>query len=307
MSPSPNRPRPCSPSSITSVSSGTCGLLFILGLLALSTGCVLDRTGQSRTLGLQQDLAQTHTQVQALQRQFDDQLNRTSARLVEVEENAQLNRRNMADSGALLDTMISEMQALRGTFEEINQRVAQGDSRAEKFQEDIDFRFQEFEKRLAALEKAQTALASATLPASSGSGDVPVDAQEQGDKLSPDDTLKRAKGYYDAGNYKVALAFLKGFKKRFPTSPAREEAQFLLAESLFKDGDPRGAVQEYQALVDDFPKSARVPTVMLRQGEAFVALGEKEDARVFFNELIRAFPRSAEAESARAHLKELKP
>lgn len=277
-----------------------------MGLWCLvSASCVIDRTGQSHTLGLQQDLAQTHTQVQSLQRQMDDQLHSTSAKLVEYENNAQLSQRNLADSGALLDTMVSEMQALRGTFEEINQRVAQGEQRSEKFQEDIDFRFQEIEKRLTALEKAIASGAGGS--PSSGAGEAAPQPTESGDRLSAEDTLKRARNYYDAGSYKTAEAFLKGFKKKFPSSPAREEAQFLYADSLFRDGEYKASIQEFQTLVDDFPKSSRIPAVMLKQGEAFIALGDKEDAKIFLDELVKGFPRAPEAETARTHLKELKP
>ena len=76
---------------------------------------------------------------------------------------------------------------------------------------------------------------------------------------------------------------------------------------LLRDGNAKQAIQEYQVVMDEFPRSSRLATIMLRQGEAFVTLGEKEDARVFFSELIRGFPKSPEAETARARWKELKP
>lgn len=278
-------------------------LFLCLFTLVLATGCVVDRTGQSRSLSLQQDLAETHTQVQGLQRQVDDQLHRTSARLVEMEENAELNRRNLADSGAILDTMVSEMQGLRGTFEQVSYKLSQNDQRSERLQEDLEFRLQEIEKRLVALEKAQAALMLAS-PQGEGGAEL-LDASESGEKLTGEETLKKARGYFDGGNYKISLAFLRSFKKRFPQDPGNEEAQFLLAESLRLDGDLKSALQEYQVLVDTWPKSSRIPSVMLRQGESFVALGDKEAATLFFNELVRGYPRSPEAETAKARLKEL--
>lgn len=280
-------------------------LLSVLCLLS-TTGCIVDRTGQSRTLSLQQDLAQTHSQVQGLQRQVDDQLNRTSARLVEMEENAALNRRNLADSGALLDTMVSEMQSLRGTFEQVSNKLSQSDQRSERLQEDLEFRLQEIEKRLVALEKAQAAMLLAAAQGETTSAEL-VDASESGEKLTGEETLKKARSYYEAGNYKIALAFLRSFKKRFPNDPGTEEAQMLLADSLRLDGDLRGALQEYQVLVDTYPKSSRLSTVMLRQGEAFLALNDQESAKLFLNELIKAWPKSTDAEAARTLLKTLPP
>lgn len=275
------------------------------GLLYLSfclPACVVDRTGQSRSLSLQQDLAQTHSQVQGLQRQVDDRLSSTSARLVEMEESAELSRRNLADSGALLDTLVSEMQGLRGTFEEVNHRMVEAEQRNARLQEDLEFRLQEIEKRLVSLEKAQAAMMLAT--PQSGGAEL-IDASESGEKLSAEETLKKARGYFEAGSYKISLAFLRPYKKRFPTDANLEEVQFLLAESLRLDGDPRTALQEYQVLIDQYPKSTRTPVVMLRQGECFVSLGEVDSAKLFFSELVRAYPKAPEAEAARLKLKEL--
>lgn len=292
---------------MTSASSSGCRSVFCLGLLLWVTGltaCVVDRTGQSHTLSLQQDLAQTHSQVQGLQRQVDDQLNRTSARLVEMEENAELNRRNLADSGAILDTMVSEMQSLRGTFEQVSFKLSKNEERSERLQEDLEFRLQEIEKRLVALEKAQAAMMLAASSDASSGAEV-LDASESGEKLTAEETLKKARGYFDGANYKISLAFLRSFKKRFPQDAGNEEAQFLMAESLRLDGDLKSALQEYQALIDAYPKSTRIPTVMLRQGESFAALGDKDAATLFLNELVRAYPRTPEAESAKTKLKEL--
>lgn len=282
-------------------STGLLGLWLVLSGLLLPA-CVVDRTGQSRSLSLQQDLAQTHSQVQGLQRQVDDRLSSTSARLVEMEESAELSRRNLADSGALLDTLVSEMQGLRGTFEEVNHRMVESEQRNARLQEDLEFRLQEIEKRLVSLEKAQAAMMLAT--PQSGGAEL-IDASESGEKLTAEETLKKARGYFEAGSYKISLAFLRPYKKRFPTDPNLEEVQFLLAESLRQDGDPRTALQEYQVLVDQYPKSARIPGVMLRQGECFIALGEVDSAKLFFNELVRAYPKAPEAEAARQKLKEL--
>ncbi len=286
----------------------------LVGIALASVGCVIDRTGQSASLTLQQDLALTHTQVQALQRRVDDELSRTSARLVEAEETAQLSRRNLADSGALLTTMVTELQALRGTFEEFSHQVEEGDERLERFQADIDFRLEEFEKRLAATEAALAYLGlPAQLPASgdgAGNGAEPSASSPSSnadDAIGAEETLARARKYFEAGEYRVTQAFLKEFDQRFPDDPRREEAFFLLGESYYRDGQPMQAIQAYQALIDAFPTSDRIPLVMLRQGEALRAMGEDEDARVFFAELVRVYPGTDAAAKAKAYLDQSGP
>ena len=280
--------------------------LFAALVSPLLFGCVIDRTGQSASTTLQEDLALTHTQVQALQRRMDDELSRTSARLVEAEETAQLSRRNLADSGALLTAMVTELQSLRGTFEEFSHQVQAGDERLERFQSDVDFRLEEFDKRLSAVEAAVAYLDLPAPPQQETTGESP-DAEATpspgaGDAISASETLARARKYFDAGDYRVTQAFLKEFQKRYPDDPNLEEALYLLGESYFRDGRLIDAIQAFQALIEHFPASDRIPGVMLRQGEALKSMGQLEDAKLFFSELIRAYPDSKAAATAKSHL-----
>ncbi len=282
--------------------------LFLSASAALLISCVIDRTGRSRSLSLQEDLAKTHAQVQALQRQVDDQLTKTTAKLDEVEENAQLSRRNLADSGALLDTMLAELQNLRGTFEAVGLKAAKNDEVNRKYYSDIDFRLRELERRVTRLEGALRAdgtleSSSEGLASPSSPGDASGALEASGKVMSDVDMMDRARNYFEKGRYKVAAATLKSLLKAHPESALKEEAEFLLAESLFKDGDPGAAIQAYQRLIDDFPSGERVPLAMLRQGEAFLSLDNPGDARLFLEELIRTYPDSKEAEAAANHLK----
>ena len=282
--------------------------VWIAGLLvSLLAGCVIDKTGQSASRTLQEDLALTHTQLQALQRQVDDELSRASSRLQEAEATAQLSRRNLADSGALLTAMVTELQSLRGTFEQFSHQVESSDERLARFQEDVDFRLAEFDKRLSAVEAAVAYLGLPVAEPQQGAGDdsKPTSATpspEAGDAISASETLQRAKKYFDSGEYRIAQAFLKAFPERYPDDPNLEEALYLLGESYFRDGKLVDAIGAFQRLIERFPDSDRIPAVMLREGEALKAMGQLEDAKIFFSELIRAYPDAPAAATAKAHL-----
>jgi TolA-binding protein len=49
-----------------------------------------------------------------------------------------------------------------------------------------------------------------------------------------------------------------------------------------------------------------VPSALLKQGHAFLALGDKVNSRLIFEELVRKYPHSAEAKAASDKLKELR-
>ncbi len=94
--------------------------------------------------------------------------------------------------------------------------------------------------------------------------------------------------------------------KKFPTSPLRSNAQFWLAESSFSMKNYEEAILEYEELLAKVPAGDKAPVAMLKQGLAFLELGDKIDARLLFNRLAAKFPNSEEAKTARTKLKQIK-
>ncbi len=47
-----------------------------------------------------------------------------------------------------------------------------------------------------------------------------------------------------------------------------------------------------------------MPAALLKQGMAFTALGDKDNARLIFKELVDRFPKSTEAKAAEQKLKQ---
>ena len=59
------------------------------------------------------------------------------------------------------------------------------------------------------------------------------------------------------------------------------------------------AIVDYSRFPEKFTKSKRMPQALLQIGRSFEAMGMKEDAKGFYQELIDKFPKSNEAKKVR--------
>jgi TolA-binding protein len=78
-----------------------------------------------------------------------------------------------------------------------------------------------------------------------------------------------------------------------------EEAQLLLAESYFLQGDFRAALREYLRLEILFPKSVWIPAAILQAAKCYERLGRRDEAIRQCRRLVETWPRDPKASEAR--------
>lgn len=130
-----------------------------------------------------------------------------------------------------------------------------------------------------------------TVPSSGGSGEL--------------DQYAAAKKLLDDGEREKARAAFENFIKQYPDSDNADNARFWIADSYYSDKWFEKAILEYQKVIEDYPSSNKIAAARLKQGYAFAELGEKANARLILNEVIKKHPDSAEAKTAREKLKTL--
>lgn len=81
------------------------------------------------------------------------------------------------------------------------------------------------------------------------------------------DLFKRGKADFDAGNYRTAEGNLKKLIKSYPTSPYREEAMWLYAESIFARQDYYRAFEQYEELIGQYAGSPHYRDALVREVE----------------------------------------
>lgn len=81
---------------------------------------------------------------------------------------------------------------------------------------------------------------------------------------------------------------------------------FQTAEDLFKQGEWKKAIIQYQKYRDENPKGKHLAESTYKMAVCFQELGMKEEAKVFYEEVNTKFPGSSEAKKAKTRLKSLK-
>ncbi len=133
---------------------------------------------------------------------------------------------------------------------------------------------------------------------------VPVVKAPQ--ELSEDEIYRQAKQAFDQGDSDAARAKFKELIERHPQSERADNAQFWIGEIYYREKWYEKAILEYQKVIENYPKGNKVPASLLKQGFAFLNLGDKANSRLILEELIKKYPKTNEAKIAKDKLKDLK-
>lgn len=104
------------------------------------------------------------------------------------------------------------------------------------------------------------------------------------------------------GRYGLALQNYREFVRRFPTSDLADNAQYGIGEAFFAQSQFDSAATEYAKVETGWPKSDKVAAALYKRGLSRERQGARADARKLFEELVRRFPESGEAQLARERL-----
>lgn len=302
-----------------------------LGLFLLS-GCVLDRTGQSSTANFQRQIQEHAAKLETIDRELD----KADARIGQLEELTRARGQDEIQKMESIDQIRDEVARLRGDLEVLNHDWESGKSAREASSTDEQYRLAWLESRADALEKslglrtpppptglgasgAGTGAGGATAvvdPATAGAGGQqgaagtpavgtgatpaanPVETQE----LDPDAMLALAADHLAGGREEAAEAVLNRFLKQYPDNARVDEAKYRLAEAKFNAKNYPAAVIAFQRVIDEHKDSQWAAWAMLRQGECFEKQGQKENAKLFYEDTLRLYPKSKAAKEAKTKL-----
>jgi tol-pal system protein YbgF len=145
---------------------------------------------------------------------------------------------------------------------------------------------------------------------SPGSSPAPPPAPSSGASLVPSATTSPAAELYRTGttqlkarNLDAAMLSFYDLIVTYPTDPLRESAQFLVADIYFNQKDYRGALAEFEALVDAVPRGERVSDALLKIGQCQKSLGDTGRAKRTWERIVKDYPASVAARQARALLR----
>jgi len=127
----------------------------------------------------------------------------------------------------------------------------------------------------------------------------PASAPVQGD---PNQLYDQASQDLTQGRYGLALQGFRDFVRRFPAAELADNAQYGVGECFFAQSQFDSAATAYAQVEGTWPKGDRVPAALYKLALSRERLGKKDDAKKVFEDLVKRFPNSGEAQLARERL-----
>lgn len=97
--------------------------------------------------------------------------------------------------------------------------------------------------------------------------------------------LSSARGHYEAGRLREALAAFQRVRERYPDSAIADDALYSIGRIRFEQGDPTGAVAALQRLLETYPSSDLIDETRFWLGRALLGAGRAEDAVTVLGDL----------------------
>lgn len=163
----------------------------------------------------------------------------------------------------------------------------------------------EFLTRYLDLDKKEPPAASAAQPSIVPTAKDPPSLAATTENVPLEILYERAYDAFKEGKYAKARSEFQELLKKFPRGELSENAQFWIAESYFFEKQFERAIVEYEKTLKDHAGGHRTPQALLRQGLSFLSLGDKMQARLYFEKVRDDFPHSTQARLARSRLAEM--
>lgn len=269
---------------------------FLIGVVLLSSACVVTREEFD---GLQRNVKNLRGEVSTMK-----------GEPIPVEGGTQRG----TDMVARLEELSAETRMIQGQIEENNYRLS-----------GISQRLDEAERKVARLlgepvppggpaPRIPPAAVTPAVPGGPPGGSPPApqlpaapspgQPAGQGPIPSPEKVYKDALTDYTKGNYDLAIKGFRSYLTYYPKTSLVPNAQYWLAESYYSQGKYPEAIREFDQLIKAHAGSTRVPSAMLKQGYAYLELGEKSLGQGVLRELVAKYPRSREARLAQDTLEQ---
>ncbi len=123
----------------------------------------------------------------------------------------------------------------------------------------------------------------------------------QEDSTGPEELFQMGMQQLERGSPRTARVAFRRVLQEFPEHGRGADALYWIGES-FRTDEPDSAVTAFEAVVEQFPSSARAPLALYKIGLDAERRGDHAAARLAFQRVVAGYPRSDEADLARAKL-----
>ena len=250
---------------------------------------------------LQTQMTQDHTVQKTLIEQSSDSVNKLNATMNSVQKSVQ---DVQANSGTRLDTMSTQVQGLSDNLEEIKSRLGKLNQQLVDLQNSV----QSIDARLSGGAPVTSPGNSApgtpsASPAPSGSGASSL--APSGPPPSADTLYSNGLRDITNGKYELARTEFQDYLRYYSDTDLASNAQFYLGEIAYSQHQYEQAIQEYDKVLNNYPKSFKLATARYKKGMALLELGQKNPGIKELRDVVKRYPGTEEERRARAKLKDM--
>ncbi len=242
------------------------------------------KTLQDQQAASQRSLAEQQARLQEALQLADKKIAEMQRMLEDLNRAA---RSTGADLGLQLDRMTKEVQDLRGASELAQFRLGKVESKLEGDGS--------LTARLDALEKQVADLAKQPPPAAQGK-----------EPKTKKELFAYAADLQKQGKVADARGVYRDIIKQWPNEPGvTDEAYFKLGEMYFDEKKCQSALQEYIKVVEKYANGSYADDAYYKIGLCSMQLGNLEDAKIFFGEIVRNYKKSPLFKDAQKKLEDV--
>ena len=288
-----------------------CRLLVLLSclsvLFSLLAGCV------------SQDAEYIRRDINTLQRQIDDlQREIRSSRTYGTSESpGDLEaRKGQADFETEFDNLRMSLNTLSARMDDNQQLTTTVSGRIDALESNLLTRLDSLEARVDQLTgTGEQALApqpgtatreAKTLLPTEEEPSTPAEIQPGKPASDMEKAYNEAYQAFKADDLDEAKDKFGSFLRQYPDTPLSDNAQFWIGEISFKKRQYEAAILAYEDVIKKYPNSNKRPDAILKQGLAFMELGDRIDARIVLENLVKDYPNTEQAKIAEEKLKTLR-
>lgn len=280
-------------------------ILVLALLFALLGGCVMKDdivVMDDRLYRIEQGHKDLQRRVDRLETELKaDQ----AAGQAETRKEVQALRSQLAEFRVAHTGLRDEIRVLTGQIEEVDHGVREKKKSTITASERLDTQIGRIGDTTAANEK-RIGRIEEYLSLETGKGAAVVPGPESPAPLTENELYATAKAAFDAAKFDTAREGFSRLLKEFPKSAHADNAQFWIGEIYYREKWYEKAIVEYQKVIETYPKGNKVPAALLKQGLAFLHLGDKANARLVLKTLTDKHANTNEAKIGKEKLKGLK-
>ena len=270
-------------------------LLLAFSLVAPLAAAAQNREHQQLSADirmLQEQTQQLAITLSALTIALNDALRDLNARLDQAND---LTIKGFADQRLVVDALGTDLRVIRERVDETNVRVSRLGQEVDALRTTIPL-----------ISQPQTDAAAAG--AAAGPDGTPAAGAalvSSAAGLSPTRMYETAFADYAAGQWSLAITGFEAFLRTFPMSEQADDAQFYVGETYFNQNLMPEAVIAYNRVVDNYADVNSMSLAYYKRGLAQERLGQLDEARVSWEEVVINYAESDAGRLAQQNLDRL--